>query len=222
MAVTTRATTSASCDLSVHLTHTRKEQLGADAQRRREVGFPIADPGVNGAHGQRREHLPEVPRVRERRKLARLLRVEEHDGERTLESEVLSFELAAPIGPAVELGDCPRHCRARGGGNPACEQHEELVEHIVDGPVSGERLGGVFEECFGCAPPHFEQDVFLVREMKVERALRDAGGLHDLLDGRLLDTLFEAALAPQLDRRVDELLTRPAGPLLHESRAARA
>ena len=46
------------------VTHTGEQQRGAEAQRRREVGFPITDPGVDGAHRERRQHLAEAARVR--------------------------------------------------------------------------------------------------------------------------------------------------------------
>ena len=88
-----------------HLAHTGEQQRGTEAQRRREVGLPITDPGVDGAHRERRQHLSEAARVHERRELAGLLGVEEDDAERPLEPEVLTGEAAAVVGAAVELGD---------------------------------------------------------------------------------------------------------------------
>ena len=50
-----------------------------------------------------------------------------------------------------------------------------------------------------------EDDGFLRREVGEERARRDVGRRGDVGDGRRL----EPALAEELERRVDDLLTRP-------------
>src|SRR5713101_203533 len=56
--------------------------------------------------------------------------------------------------------------------------------------------------------------------MEVERSLGKPGCLDDLVDGGVFYTCFEAALAPQLQRSIDQLLPGADGTVLEQSGAA--
>ena len=128
---------------------------------------------------------------------------------------------AARMHHARPVADDQQQRGPRRPGNPARQRGHELLDDVGGRLAEPHRVLGLVDHDLGRRPRHLEQDVFLVGEVEVERALADPGGAGDLLRRGGLERLLEPALVPDLQRGADQLAPGVARALLRERGAAR-
>src|SRR5207249_3975211 len=126
--------------------------------------------------------VPELDRVELLGQLLALLPVLEEGAERVAEP-VAGVAVERLDRAAVELGDGAAHRRARDALDLAGEHEDDVVERLLGGPATAHGPLRLHPRRLGRPPTELEEDVLLVGEVEVERALGDARGAGDLLDG---------------------------------------